>query len=228
MTIAILETGTPPRRLVPEFGRYRDMFTDLLGTAFVTRTYDVTRGEFPERPEDHRAYLITGSSAGVYDPLSWIEPLKTFLRDAKGKAMLVGVCFGHQIMAEAFGGRVIKSDKGWGIGLQDYRLLDRPKWTDGTATIAVPVSHQDQVVEQPANSLVLGGNDFCEIGALVYRDQPAISFQFHPEFDPGFVDGLIDLIADELPDPAAAHETLRRPNDRRRVGDWIKNFVDGS
>ena len=228
MAIAILETGTPPRRLVPEFGLYRDMFTDLLGSRLITRTYDVTKGEFPERPEDHRAYLVTGSSAGVYDQLPWIAPLKGFLLDAKGKAMLVGICFGHQIMAEAFGGRVVKSDKGWGIGLQDYRLLDHPDWTDGTTTIAVPVSHQDQVVEQPANAIVLGGNDFCEIGALVYRDQPAVSFQFHPEFEAGFVNGLIDLVADELPDPAAAHASLERPNDRRRVGDWIKRFVESA
>jgi len=226
MSIVILETGTPPRRLVPQFGLYRDMFTDLLGTSFVSRTYDVTKGEFPERPEDHRAYLVTGSSAGVYDPLPWIDHLKAFLRNAKGKAMLVGVCFGHQIMAEAFGGRVVKSAKGWGIGLQDYRLHDHLDWADGTANIAVPVSHQDQVVERPANAVILGGNDFCEIGAILYRDQPAISFQFHPEFDPGFVDGLIDLIADELPDPATAHASLKRPNDRRRVGDWIKRFVD--
>jgi GMP synthase-like glutamine amidotransferase len=225
MTLAILETGVPPRRLVPRFGRYRDMFTSLLGGELVDKSYDVTRGEFPERPEDHGAYLVTGSSAGVYDDLPWIDPLKRFLVDARGKAKLVGICFGHQIMAEAFGGRVVKFEKGWGLGLQDYRIFDRELWMDDVDQITVPVSHQDQVVVQPPRSRRIAGSDFCEIGGLVYEDHPAISFQFHPEFDPDFVAAIIDIVEDEMKDPEAARASLYRPDDRARVGQWIRNFV---
>ena len=226
--IAILEAGHPPRSLQPRFGCYPAMFEALLGGDAVERSYDVTRGELPARPEDHGAYLITGSSAGVYDDRPWIDPLKQFLVAAKSKAKLVGICFGHQIMAEAFGGRVEKSAKGWGIGLQEYRLSAHPAWTAGETEVAVPVCHQDQVVVQPPATCLIGGNDFCPIGILAYQDQPAMSVQFHPEFEPAFASALIDLLEDEAVDPEAAKASLEQPNDRQRVAGWIRDFADES
>jgi GMP synthase-like glutamine amidotransferase len=226
MTLAILETGLPPRPLIAEYGRYPDMFAKLLGPDLVGRSYDVARGELPGRPDAHPAYLVTGSDAGVYDPLPWIEPLKAFLNDAKGKALLVGICFGHQAMAEAFGGRVEKSDKGLGVGLQDY-VVAPADWIDGPAQVRVPTWHQDQVVEQPPGARVIASNDFCPIAGLAYADQPAISFQFHPEFEPDFMTAMIALEADALPDAGAAAASLRAPNDSARVGGWIRSFVLG-
>lgn len=226
--LAILETGYPPRSLQPRFGTYSAMFEALLGSALIEATYDVTHGALPARPEDHGAYLITGSSAGVYDDLPWIEPLKQFLIAAKGKTKLVGICFGHQIMAEAFGGHTAKSGRGWGIGLHDYRVNGGSSWTEGLTRIAVPVCHQDQVIEQPPRTTLVGGNDFCPIGILAYDDQPAMSVQFHPEFEPAFVDALIDLIGDAIPDPESARASLMRPNDRQGVARWIREFVGAS
>src|SRR5687768_10361271 len=102
MTLAILETGTPPPALIPQFGRYPEMFGRLLGKSLPS--YDVAAGELPAEVGRHDAYLITGSPAGVYEPLPWIEHLLMFLRLAKGRAKLIGICFGHQAMAQAFGG----------------------------------------------------------------------------------------------------------------------------
>jgi hypothetical protein len=116
------------------------------------RNYNVVSGEFPAAPEEQDAYIVTGSPAGVYDPFSWIGDLKQFLREAKGKSKLVGICFGHQIMAEAFGGRVEKSERGWGAGLHRYDVREPAGWMDPVDSFAVPVSHQDQIVEQPPNS----------------------------------------------------------------------------
>lgn len=226
MKIAILETGHPPGDLGARFGSYPDMFRTLLGADYVGTSYDVTKGEFPALPEAHGAYLVTGSPAGVYDDLPWIGALKAFLQTAKGKARLIGVCFGHQIMAEAFGGTVAKSEKGWGIGLQNYSLADRAPWMDGTGSIAVPVSHQDQVIERPPASRLIGGNDFCINGILAYQDQPAISFQFHPEFEPAFAAALIESRRDRLEEADGAIASLARRDDRARVGEWIKKFVD--
>jgi GMP synthase-like glutamine amidotransferase len=224
--IAILETGTPPGELGKRFGRYSDMFAELLGQDLITAVHDVTGGEFPD-PAGQSAWLITGSSAGVYDDLPWIEPLKQFLRAAKGRAKLVGICFGHQIMAEAFGGRVEKSEKGWGLGLHTYRVVGHERWMDDAERIAVPVSHQDQVVEQPPHSHLLATNDFCEIAALAYEDQPAISFQFHPEFTPEFAAELIELRRARAPNADAAIASLAHPNDRQRVASWIRHFLEG-
>src|SRR4051812_871217 len=102
MRIAILETGRPPADLAGRFGSYPQMFEALLGGPDRTfQTYDVTTGDYPA-PDAFDALLITGSPAGAYDPLPWIGPLKDFLRASAAKPM-VGICFGHQIMAEAFG-----------------------------------------------------------------------------------------------------------------------------
>jgi GMP synthase-like glutamine amidotransferase len=224
MTLAILRTGDPPGALLDRFGPYDAMFARLLGVETVG--YDVREGEYPAWPTNHAAYLITGSPAGVYDPLPWIEPLKAFLRDAKGQAKLVGVCFGHQVMAEAFGGRVEKSVRGWGAGLQDYDVVVRAPWMDAARTVAVPVSHQDQIVVQPPRSHILASSDFSPYGMLAYDDQPAVSMQFHPEFDPDYGRALIEARRDRLPDPEAALASYDRPNDTARVGAWIRRFLD--
>jgi GMP synthase-like glutamine amidotransferase len=223
MTLAILRTGDPPGQLLDRFGPYDAMFARLLGVQ--TIGYDVRAGEYPARPGDHAAYLITGSPAGVYEPLPWIEPLMDFLRRAKGEAKLVGVCFGHQVMAEAFGGRVEKSVRGWGAGLQDYDIVARAPWMDDVASIAVPVSHQDQIVVQPPRSRILARSDFSPFGMLAYEDQPAVSMQFHPEFEPDYARALIEYRRQRLPAPDACLASLDRPNDTARVGGWIRRFL---
>src|SRR5438270_1203272 len=190
MTLAVLETGRPPAALRDRFEPYPAMFEHLLG--LTARRYDVEAGEFPARPDDHHAYLVTGSAAGVYDPLLWIPRLEHFLRAARGRAKLVGICFGHQVMAEAFGGKVEKSIRGWGVGLQRYEIVVRAPWMDDVAAIDVPVSHQDQIVVQPPHTHILAGSEFSPFGMLAYEDQPAISMQFHPEFEPDFTRALIE------------------------------------
>ena len=227
MKIGILETGEPPANLELRFGRYIDMFRDLLGNGYDMTNYNVVSGELPAAPEDEQAYIVTGSPAGVYDHFTWIPELKAFLREAKGKAKLVGICFGHQIMAEAFGGRVEKSEKGWGAGLQRYDVLHQAPWMDSVDSFAIPVSHQDQVVVQPPSSRILAASDFTAFGLLAYEDQPAISFQCHPEFDPAYAAALIEHRRGRLPDPDGALASLEQPNDRRLVASWIRRFLDG-
>lgn len=224
MKLAILETGRPPGDLVQRFGNYPSMFARLLADGFEIETFDVPAGELPGG--GHDAILITGSPAGVYDPLPWIEPLQDFIRDAKD-ARMVGVCFGHQIMAEALGGHVEKSKKGWATGLHRYDIVRREPWMDGdaAATIAAPASHQDQVVVQPPNTEIIASSDFTPYAALAWTDRPAISLQFHPEFAPDFAKALIAERYDVVPDPDAAIASLDAPNDSARVAEWIRRFL---
>jgi GMP synthase-like glutamine amidotransferase len=224
MKVAILETGRPPGKLADEFGDYPAMFEQLLGEGFKVATFDVAAGQLPTNA--HHAYLITGSPAGVYDPLPWIAPLQDFIRGAKGSKM-VGICFGHQIMAEALGGHVEKSDKGWGAGLHHYSIVRSEPWMDEPRDIAAPASHQDQVVIQPPNTEIVATSPFTEFAALAWMDRPAISFQFHPEFSPAFAKALIEQRYDVVPDPGAAIASLDAPNDSARVGRWIRNFLNG-
>lgn len=223
MNLAILETGRPPGNLEDRFGSYPEMFEALLGMQ--ATTYAVEAGNLPPDVGRHDAYLVTGSPAGVYDDLPWIPKLKTFLQAAKGRAKLVGVCFGHQIMAEAFGGRVVKSPKGWGVGLHSYPIVRHEPWMDAVSLVAVPASHQDQVVEQPPGAEVIASSLFTPYAALAWPDQQAISFQFHPEFSPDFARALIAERWDRTPDPDGAIATLDAPNDNARVGEWIRRFL---
>jgi GMP synthase-like glutamine amidotransferase len=228
MRIGILQTGGPPEPYEIAFGDYSAMFERLLGEGFDYQVFDVAGGVLPAHPQVCDAWMTTGSAAGVYDDLPWIEPLKGFLRQAKGKAALVGVCFGHQIMAEAFGGRVVKSDKGWGVGLHSYRVLDCRPWMDEAASIAAPASHQDQVVELPPGARVFAGSDFCPFGALAYGDQPAISIQLHPEFEPAYAKALIESRRGTRfsePQADAAIASLDAPDDRARLGEWMRRFL---
>ena len=222
MKVAILETGRPPGRLAEQFGDYPTMFEKLLGDGFEIESFDVAHGQLPTDKYD--AYLITGSPAGVYDPLPWIEPLQEFIRGATG-SRLVGICFGHQIMAEALGGHVEKSDKGWGAGLHHYSIARSKPWMDKAADIAVPASHHDQVVMQPPNTEVVATSSFTEFAGLAWTDRSAISFQFHPEFSPDFAKALIEQRYDIVPDPDAAIASLDGPNDNARVAAWIRRFL---
>lgn len=223
MKLAILTTGHPPGDLADTFGDYPAMFAALLGDGFGIESFDVQRGDLP-RADAHDACLITGSPAGVYDPLPWITELSDFIRSS-WKAKMVGICFGHQVMAEALGGHVEKSDKGWGAGLHRYQIDRVEPWMDPVASIAVPASHQDQVVVQPPHTEVLASSAFTPFAALAWTDRPAISFQFHPEFSPAFAKALIQKRFDAIPNPDAAIASLDAPNDCARVGGWIRRFL---
>jgi GMP synthase-like glutamine amidotransferase len=230
LRIGILKTGRPPKPAIEAFGTYPDMFMRLLGPAYAYRTYEVDEGELPARVEENDAYLITGSAAGVYDPLPWIADAKAFLKEAKGKAALVGVCFGHQLMAEAFGGKVIKSPKGWGVGEHVYEVMrDEPWIHERRLRIRLPASHQDQVVEKPPEAEVFAASEFTPFAGLVWPEHRALSMQPHPEFEPAYAKSLIEhrrgnLYPDEQADAAIA--SYSGADDRLRVGGWIRNFLN--
>jgi GMP synthase-like glutamine amidotransferase len=224
--LAILETGVPPGDLAATFGDYPAMFRTMLGDGFDFATFDVAGGDYPARIEDYDAYLITGSPAGVYEDMPWIGRLLDFLQLARGRAKLVGICFGHQAMAQAFGGHVEKSARGWGVGLHAYPIVRREPWMDeGAATIAIPASHQDQVVLQPPGTDLIVSSLFTPYAGLAWRDGGAISFQPHPEFDPAYAKALIEARYDRAPDPDAAIASLDAPNDNARLGSWIRRFL---
>lgn len=203
MRIGILQTGLAPENLSPEMGDYPDMFARLLdGQGFTFRTWRVVDGEFPASVNDADGWLITGSRHGVYEDHAWIPPLEQFIRDAYAAHVpLVGICFGHQIVAQAMGGKVERYAGGWSVGPTDYDF--------GGETITLNAWHRDQVVEKPANATVIATNDFCANAALLYDDR-VLTVQAHPEFRPEFVDGLMKTRGKGLvPDALMADATAK-------------------
>lgn len=210
MKMGVLQTGEVNVALVAEHGEYPEMFMRLFRQVDPDLEFGVWRalhGELPASPAEADVWLVTGSRHGVYEDLPWIEPLKAFLRAAyAAERPILGVCFGHQILAEALGGKVVKSDRGWGIGAQEYALTEKPGWLAGAGDkLRFNAFHQDQVVVKPESAEVLAGSDFCPNAILAYggAESPlALSIQAHPEFDDSYERALTDLrdgiIAPEL------------------------------
>lgn len=232
MKIGILETGEVADELKRKHGDYPSMFQRLLGAVdpeLDYAVYHVTEDQLPATVNECDAWLVTGSRHGVYDPLPWIEPLKRFLKDAyQAGVPIVGICFGHQILAEALGGRATKSDKGWGLGVRSYRVRRRPAWMSGEdSEFSLNALHQDQVVELPEDAEVLAGSEFCPYAVLAYRGN-AMSMQPHPEFHPAYLRDLIEhrrgsALPDEVAD--AGLQTLDHPIQTRQAAEWIVNFL---
>ncbi len=223
MLIGILETGDVAEHRRGAHGGFADMFRTLLGRhGFEFRVWRVVDGELPSSPDQADGWLITGSKHAVYQDLPWIAPLEAFVRAVYAAGVpLAGICFGHQLMAQALGGKVVKSEKGWGIGPQTYDSAE----TGGKITVLA--SHEDQVVEKPADAEPIAASAFCEFAGLAYKGGPAISYQPHPEFTRAFSTQLITERRGALYDPEEADAALARmdaPLDSEWMGERMARF----
>ena len=199
LKIGILQTGRAPVALREAHGDYDSMFVQLLsGRNFQFETYPVLDGVLPTQVNAADGWLVTGSRFGVYEEHSWIKLLEAFLTEAYSQSVpIVGVCFGHQILAQALGGKVEKFDAGWSVGMVDYAVKSMSE------PVCLAAWHQDQVVEPPASAEVIASTDFCQYAMLAYGDR-ALSIQPHPEFSSAFLADLLEARRDILPEPVVA------------------------
>ncbi|WP_322892926.1 MULTISPECIES: type 1 glutamine amidotransferase [unclassified Yoonia] len=220
MKIGILQTGHAPDELRPTTGDFADLFQRLLsGNGFDFIVYNVVDMEFPQAVSDCDGWLITGSKHGAYEDHPFIPPLEALIRDIYAADIpLVGVCFGHQITAQALGGKVEKFAGGWAVGRQEYDI-------NGTA-YALNAWHQDQVVTRPDDATVVGSNNFCTNAALVYGNR-IFTVQPHPEFDTPVIDGLLKYRGPgNVPDAQLeqVRDDLDKPVDSPRLAAQIARF----
>ena len=232
LSLGILEAGRLPDGMEEIFGAYPKMFTSLLSAAdpdIDFKSYPVLDDAFPDSHDECDAWLVTGSRFGVYENTPWMQRLSEFIRQAYAlEQPIVGICFGHQILAHALGGKVVKSDKGWGVGVHDYEFTQRPDWLgEDDSEFSIHAFHQDQVVELPEQARVIASSGFCPYAGLAYENK-AISFQGHPEFKADYMQALCEsrrgtVVPVETADTAL--ESLSRPVDREKSARWITRFI---
>jgi GMP synthase-like glutamine amidotransferase len=199
MKITIVQTGAVPSHLQAEHEDYPQMFRKMFASTGVEGfSFDDIDACGPEPlpdPTGLEAILITGSPAGVYEDHHWLDPLRDFIRAAYAANIpMLGVCFGHQIIADALGGDVRKSEKGWGLGRHTYAVAkDLPFAIDLPAEISVACSHQDQVITPPGEARVFLSSPFAPNAGLAYANGVTLTLQPHPEFEDSYAQALVEM-----------------------------------
>lgn len=229
ISVGVLETGRPPEELAETYTDYPGMVADWLAELDADFTsYAVLDSQFPVAPSDHDLWVITGSKFGAYEDHAWIPPLEDFIRACRDTNVpMFGICFGHQIIAQALGGVVRKSDKGWGLGLHDYQA-DWPEVDSQTQSIlTLSAFHQDQVEDIPEGAKVIAKSDFCENAALFYPGF-ALTVQGHPEFREAYLRDLANLRAGGIfshEAAAAAEATYDRADTAAELVGILKSLL---
>ena len=195
MRIGILKADETPGLLLPKYGRYERFYIDLLGKyGFEFEIYAVVNGAFPGSFNEADGWLVTGSQYAAYQTVKWIDRLKQFVRETYEREMpLVGICFGHQVVASALGGIVERSKEGWTAGPVRY---ERPSAGRAQNVLAW---HQDEVTIRPPPAQVVGSSAGCRFAMLKYG-RSMLTYQCHPELTSSFVQDLLTVHPGELSD----------------------------
>ncbi|QLF91963.1 amidotransferase [Pseudomonas sp. ABC1] len=231
LRICILETDLLHPDLSERYQGYARMFQQLLDNQPITAefsTFNVFQGNYPPAGQRYDAYLVTGSKADSFGSDPWIQTLKQYLleRFLAGDKLL-GVCFGHQLLALLLGGETRRAERGWGLGLHRYRLEHRPEWMQpAVEELTLLISHQDQVTRLPENATLLASSDFCPHAAYCIGDQ-VLCFQGHPEFVTDYSRALLDLRRPNYGEQLyqTALDSLQHEHHGRTVGAWMLHFI---
>ncbi|MEZ4777724.1 MAG: amidotransferase [Bacteroidia bacterium] len=208
---------------------YTTMFRALLPDLDLI-PFMVIDGEFPENAEACDAYIATGSRFSVYDEVEWVLRLKTFVQEiyASGKKY-AGVCFGHQMLGEALGGKVEKSPHGWCVGVHTFSILQTEPWMKPfQSEVNLLMMCQDQVIRLPENSIHLAAAADCPV-AMFRVGENMLGIQAHPEFSPVYdralMENRVERIGREKVEMGIS--SLEKTPDREIVAEWIRKFLAG-
>ena len=227
MRVGLLECDHVGERLRHLSGDYADMFGALLGDLELL-PFDVCNGELPDVPDQCDAWLCTGSRRSVYDDDEWIEPARQFVRDVGHAGVpFVGICFGHQLLADALGGSVEKSNYGWGAGIHAVQVTATERWMQPRQDrLRLHFMHQDQVVRPPEDAVVLGCTDHCSV-AMFRVGETMLGMQAHPEFTVPYAGALLADRTERVGGDRAeeARRSLTTPTDEAVAARWLTSFL---
>lgn len=210
-----------------EFGDYPAMFSDFL-PELEMETFAVCDNKFPDSANACDAYIATGSSYSVYENIDWIIRLKEFVQEirAANKAY-VGICFGHQMLGEALGGKVQKSENGWGVGVHTFQILEQKSFMNPfQPSVNLLMMCQDQVVEFPPNSKVIAKSAICPVGMFLVGDR-MLGIQAHPEFPKAYNQTLMENRISRMGAVTVEKgiKSLDMPLDASLISQWIMGFL---
>lgn len=231
MKLGILKADDVRPELVGEFGEYSDMVANVMlaiDPGLHIQVYDVYHGQYPSHIDEVDIYAVTGSKCSVYDQLDWIFQLTEFVQQLhQARKKFLGICFGHQMIAHALGGKAEKSAKGWGVGVQTYFATPAGQAQGLAPSFELKVSHQDQVTSLPEGSQLLAANDFCP-NAMFKLDDHILSLQGHPEFSKAYMQGLLPLREEQLGSALMnqALQSLAIETHDKDVNQVIYNFLN--
>lgn len=238
LTIGILQADSVLPQFQSEHGDYPDMFASLLQKAaeaqgdvqLTLETYRVTDDEFPASVDACDGYLITGSRHSVYDNLPWIPKLAEFTGQAmKAGIRIVGICFGHQLLAHFFGGATEPADVGWCVGVHDTQVLAEYSWMQPPMkAFGLLSSHKDQVRQLPAGAQVFARSEACPYAGFMLGER-VLTLQGHPEFAKPYSAALMGYREDILGPEVFADgmASLDQQVHSEVVGQWLVNFFRG-
>jgi GMP synthase-like glutamine amidotransferase len=210
-------------------GDYPELFDALLEPVDVEVVpYAVDEGRWPASLDECDGWICSPSRLSVYDDVDWISEMEKLVLELLAREKpFVGICFGHQLLAQALGGKVEKSPNGWGVGVQEYEIIEQLSWMHPPLErFKLIASHQDQIVDVPAEARVIARSEYCPVAAMAVGDR-AWTVQAHPEFVPELADqllaGRVELIgADRV---AVARESLQTTSHRDAIASWIATFL---
>lgn len=235
MKLCILENDLFDAELAARFGGFGDMFGRLFTQAgadnWTVEIFNTVNGQYPASFDDFDAVLLTGSRADSFSQDPWVLALREKVEQLlQAKKMLLGVCFGHQLIALCLGAEVARAPQGWGAGRMRYQW-HRPQWApaQGRTDIALLASHQDQVMALPAGATLLASSAFCPVAAFAV-DQQVLCVQPHPEFVEDLSAYLLNKRRALLGEAhySAATDSLTLGHDGLQMARMMVGFVEGS